>query len=62
MSSRHQVKKHGENIMKAPDITRWDRKPGIEGLLLFAQTVDELLFDYTIDTYKIPALNSRILV
>jgi hypothetical protein len=47
--------------MKAPDITRWDRKPEVEGLLFFAQSVDELLFDYTIDTYKIPALNSRTL-
>lgn len=33
----------------------------IEGLLFFAQLVDELLFDYTIDTYKIPALNTRLL-
>jgi len=47
--------------MKAPDLTKWDIKPEIEGILLFAQLIDELLFDYTIDAYKIPALNSRTL-
>jgi hypothetical protein len=47
--------------MKAPDLKKWDIKPEIEGILFFAQLIDELLFDYTIDAYKIPALNSRTL-
>jgi len=47
--------------MKAPDLRKWDPKPEMEGLLFFAQSINELLFDYTIDTYKIPALNSRTL-
>jgi hypothetical protein len=47
--------------MKAPDLRKWDPKSEMEGLLFFAQSINELLFDYTIDTYKIPALNSRTL-
>lgn len=47
--------------MKAPDLKKWDLKYEMEGLLFFAQSINELLFDYTIDTYKIPALNSRSL-
>ena len=47
--------------MKAPNLKKWPLSPQIEGLLFFAQLVDELLFDYTIDTYKIPALNTRLL-
>jgi hypothetical protein len=47
--------------MKPPDLKKWELKPEIEGLLFFAQNIDELLFDYTIDTYKLPALNSRTL-
>jgi hypothetical protein len=47
--------------MKAPDLKKWDLKPELEGVLFFAQLINELLFDYTIDTYKVPALNSRTL-
>jgi len=47
--------------MKAPDLKKWNLKPELEGLLFFAQCINELLFDYSIDTYKIPALNSRTL-
>ena len=47
--------------LKAPNLKKWALSPQIEGLLYFAQLVDELLFDYTIDTYKIPALNTRLL-
>jgi len=35
--------------------------PELEGLLFFAQLISELLFDYSLDTYKLPALNSRLL-
>src|SRR5207244_567847 len=31
----------------------------LEGLLLFAQVVEESLFDYTIDTFRPPALNTH---
>ncbi len=47
--------------MKAPDLKKWNLTPEMEGILFFAQLINELLFDYTIDTYKIPALNSRTL-
>lgn len=47
--------------MKAPDLKKWELKPELEGLLFFAQLINELLFDYTLDTYKIPALNSHTL-
>lgn len=47
--------------MKKQNLNKWSLSLEIEGLLFFAQLVDELLFDYTIDTYKIPAMNSRLL-
>ena len=47
--------------MKAPNLNKWSLSSEVEGLLFFAQLVDELLFDYTIDTYKMPALNTRLL-
>jgi hypothetical protein len=45
--------------MKYPDLNKWKYNPDLEGLLLFAQLVEELLFDFTIDTYKVPAMNSH---
>jgi hypothetical protein len=39
----------------------WDDKKNNEGLLYFAQLIDEMLFDYTLDSYKPLALNSRLL-
>ena len=47
--------------MKAPNLKKWNLKPELEGLLFFAQLINELLFDFTLDTYKIPALNSHTL-
>jgi len=47
--------------LKVPDLSKWQHDNHLIGLLLFAQLVDELLFDYTIDTYKVPALNSNSL-
>ena len=43
------------------NIGRWVITPEIEGLLFFAQRMDELLFDYTFDTYKPSALNAPFL-
>lgn len=45
--------------MKVPELSKWKRDSDLIGLLFFAQLIDELLFDYTIDTYKVPALNSN---
>jgi hypothetical protein len=47
--------------MKYPDLNKWKYSSSLEGLLLFAQLVEELLFDYTMDTYKVPAMNSHVL-
>lgn len=47
--------------MKFKSIHKWDYKEELEGLLFFAQRLDELLFDYTLDTYKPSALNSSFL-
>ena len=45
--------------MRQPIIGKWKISAETEGLLFFALLVDELLFDYTIDTFKIPALNTK---
>lgn len=37
---------------------KWHKNKDLEGLLFFAQKLDELYFDYTLDTYKPPALIS----
>jgi hypothetical protein len=47
--------------MKAPDPKKWELTAEMEGVLFFAQLIDELLFDYIIGTYKIPALDSPTL-
>ncbi len=43
--------------MKAPDLAKWEHKKELERLLVFAQALEEMLFNYTIDLYKAPALN-----
>ena len=43
------------------NISRWKVCEELEGLLFFAQRLNELLFDYTLDSYKPPALNSPFL-
>lgn len=44
--------------MKRPIIHVENTKTEIEGLVFFAQALEELLFDHTIDSFKAPALNS----
>lgn len=39
----------------------WGQFPESECTIFFAQRVDELLFDYSLDTYKAPALTSTFL-
>lgn len=48
--------------MRQPDLKKWHLSDELEGLLFFALLVDELLFDYTIDTFKIPAMNTKTIL
>jgi len=47
--------------MRFRSIHKWKSDPSLDGLLFFAQRMDELLFDYTLDSYKPPALNAPYL-
>lgn len=47
--------------MLNPDLTKWIYGPTLEGLLFFAQAVDEMLFDYTLDSYRVPTMNTHSL-
>jgi hypothetical protein len=44
--------------VKLKNTKDWHQEPKLEKLLYLAQRLDELFFDYTLDTYKPPALNS----
>ena len=42
---------------------RWDNTSGdLDGLLYFGQRLDEMLFDFSIDLYKAPVLNTHFLL
>ena len=43
--------------MKKPDISRWAYNNNMECLLVFANLIDEITFNYTTDSYKAPALH-----
>lgn len=45
--------------MKNPRTYRWKSLDSTVGLLLMAQVIEESLFDYTLDTYRLPALNTH---
>ena len=45
--------------MRQPPLAKWEIKKETNGFLFFGLLVEELLFDYTIDTFKIPALNTK---
>ncbi len=47
--------------MKLKLYKEWQNKAEFENLLFFSQRLDELFFDYTLDTYKPAALNSTYL-
>ncbi len=47
--------------MKFKITNDWHKKEELATLFFFAQRLDELFFDYTLDTYKPPALNSVFL-
>ncbi len=48
--------------MKFRSLRNWDDIQGSKELILFAQLVDELLFEFTLDTYKPSAMNTSLLV
>lgn len=47
--------------MRKLETKHWRDIKELEGLLFFAQLLDEMLFDYTLDSFKPLALNSRTL-
>lgn len=47
--------------MRKTSSSHWENLTDIQGLLFFAQTIDEMLFEYTLDSYKPMALNCRLL-
>ncbi|TLV02746.1 hypothetical protein [Dyadobacter luticola] len=47
--------------MRKANYSHWENIDKLEGVLFFAQLIDEMLFDYTLDSYKPSALNSRLL-
>jgi len=40
------------------DVPKWKYEKNFEGLFFLAQRMQEIVFDYTLDTFKAPALNS----
>lgn len=47
--------------MKCFDFSHWNLLPSMQGLLFFAQAMEEMLFHYGHDSLKVPALNFRFL-
>jgi hypothetical protein len=47
--------------MKNPTLKNWKYNKELVGLIIFAQCMEEMLFDYTLDTYKSPAMNTLTL-
>ncbi|WP_290524789.1 hypothetical protein [Alcanivorax sp.] len=47
--------------MRFRTLRKWDDLEGTEALLFCAQMLEELLFDYTLDTYKPSAMNASLL-
>lgn len=48
--------------MKFNNLKHWQNLEDSSGLILFAQYLDELLFEYTLDTYKPSAMNTSLLI
>lgn len=47
--------------MKFRTISKWDDPANSVGLLYFAQLVEEMLFDFSLDTYKASVMNTSLL-
>ncbi|WIV24673.1 hypothetical protein QN085_03430 [Pseudomonas sp. M2(2023)] len=48
--------------MRFRKLDKWDNKENSQGLIFVAQIIDELLFDYTLDSYKPSAMNTALLI
>lgn len=48
--------------MRFRSLEKWENLAESKGLVFVAQLVDELMFDYTIDTYKPSAMNTALLI
>lgn len=48
--------------MRFRSLHKWDDPQASKELILFAQYIDELLFEFTLDTYKPSAMNASLLV
>jgi len=47
--------------MKFRHLNKWDSKENLDDLVYLAQLFEELLFDYSLDTYKPSAMNTSLL-
>lgn len=47
--------------MKKRECSHWEKNNYFEGMLLFAQAVEESTFNFSYESYKVPALNSHYL-
>ena len=45
--------------MKKREIEHWTRNEYLRGMLLFAQALEEETFNYSYESYKVPALNEN---
>lgn len=45
--------------MRSPRLLRWKQIEQTTGALILAQRLEEALFDYSLDTYRVPALNTH---
>ncbi|CAM3391111.1 hypothetical protein BZK31_26640 [Pseudomonas floridensis] len=48
--------------MRFRSLGKWDNREESKGLIFVAQLIDELMFDYTLDTYKPSAMNTALLI
>ncbi|MBR5997752.1 MAG: hypothetical protein IK027_01425, partial [Deltaproteobacteria bacterium] len=47
--------------MLPPNLSRWVLNDETRNILFFAQLIEELLFNYSIDIYKVPVCNAKVL-
>jgi len=48
--------------MRFRTLGKWDDRAASKGLIYVAQLIDELLFDFTLDSYKPSAMNTALLI
>ena len=47
--------------MLPPNLSRWILNDETRNILFFAQLIEELLFNYSIDIYKVPVCDAKVL-